>query len=269
MSQRNSKTAKAAARERLRLQREKEAKRAKVRRQLMVGGGVVLVLAIAGGVAYAVNEMNKPGYWDDAAKNTLVKPAHTSGKDGTVITIGDPSNKNVVTEYEDLRCPICAAYEQAAGGSVLQGAKDGKYRIDYHFAAFIDDKDNGSGSKKALSALGAALNVSVDAFEQYHTALYAEKNHPEETSDDFGSADKLLKVADQVPALKGNKKFEDAVKKGTYDKWALTVRDAYNKSSADVLKNGTPYVLVNGTQVKVPGMTAQQVEAAFAAQLKK
>lgn len=269
MSQRNSKTAKAAARERLRVQREKEAKRAKVRRQLMVGGGVVALLAIAGGVAFAVNEMNKPGYWSSAAKQKLVKPANTSGADGTTVIIGDPKNKNVVKEYEDLRCPICAAYEQAAGDAVLQGAKDGKYQIDYTFATFIDEKDNGQGSKRALSALGAALNVSVDAFEQYHKALYSEKNHPDETNDAYKSADKLISIAQQVPALKGNAKFSDAVKKGTFDKWALTMSDKYDHSPADVLKGGTPYVLVNGTQVKVPGLTAEQVTAAFDSQLKK
>jgi protein-disulfide isomerase len=269
MSQRNSKTAKAAARERLRAQREKEAKRAKVRRQFMVGGGVVALLAIAGGVAFAVNEMNKPGYWSSAADQKLVKPANTSGADGTTVIVGDPKNKNVVKEYEDLRCPICAAYEQAAGDAVLQGAKDGKYQIDYTFATFIDDKDNGQGSKRALSALGAALNVSVDAFEQYHRALYTAANHPDEQNDAYKSADKLISIAQQVPALKGNAKFSDAVKKGTFDKWALTMSDKYNHSSQDVLQGGTPYVLVNGTQVKVPGLTAEQVTAAFDAQLKK
>ncbi|MFI0721149.1 thioredoxin domain-containing protein [Streptomyces sp. NPDC021224] len=269
MSQRNSKTAKAAARERLRIQREKEAKRAKVRRQLLVAGGVVALVAIAGGVAYAVNEMNKPSYWSQAAKDKLVKPANTSGKDGTTVIVGDPKNKNVVKEYEDLRCPICAAYEQAAGDAVLQGAKDGKYQIDYTFATFIDNHDNGQGSKRALSALGAALNVSVDAFEEYHKALYSEKNHPDETKDDYKSADKLISIAQQVPALKGNAKFSDAVKKGTFDRWALAMSDKYNSSSSDVQHGGTPYVLVNGTPVKVPGLTSDQVVQAFDAQLKK
>lgn len=267
MSNRNSKASKEAARERLRAQREKEAKKAKVRRQLLVGGGVVALLAIAGGVAFAVNEMNKPGYWSDAAKNPLVKPANTTGANGTTITVGDPKNKNVVHEFEDPRCPFCAAYEQTAGDAVLQGAKDGKYQINYTFGTFIDDKDNGSGSKKALSAMGAALNVSVDAFEQYHKALYAKANHPDETSDAYKSADKLISVAQQVPALKGNAKFSDAVKKGTFDKWALTMTDAYNKDPA--ASKGTPYVLVNGTPVQVNDVPSDRVMAAFEAQLKK
>jgi protein-disulfide isomerase len=267
MSNRNSKASKEAARERLRIQREKEAKKAKVRRQLLVGGGVVALLAIAGGVAFAVNEMNKPSYWSEAAKDTLVKPANTSGTDGTTIVIGDAGNKNVVHEFEDPRCPYCAAYEQAAGDAVLQGAKDGKYQINYTFGTFIDDKDNGQGSKKALSAMGAALNVSVEAFEEYHKALYAKANHPDETSDSYKSADKLISIAQSVPALKGNAKFSDAVKKGTFDKWALVMTDAYNKDPASA--KGTPYVLVNGTAVEVNGVASDQVVSGIAAQLKK
>jgi protein-disulfide isomerase len=269
MSNRNSKASKEAARERLRAQREKEAKRAKVRRQLLVGGSVVALLAIAGGVAVAVNEMNKPAYWEHAAKQTLVKPANTSGTDGTTVIVGDAKNKNVVKEYEDLRCPICAGYEQAAGDAVLQGAKDGKYQIDYTFATFLDDAQGGAGSKKALSAVGAALNVSVEAFEQYHKLLYSKAVHPDEKKDEFNSADKLISLAQQVPALKGNAKFSDAVKKGTFDKWALTMSAKYNKSSQEVVQGGTPYVLVNDTPVKVPGLTSDQVVSAFAAQLKK
>jgi protein-disulfide isomerase len=264
MSTRNSKTSKAAARERLRIQREKEAKRAKVRRQLLVGGGVVALLAVAGGVAFAVNSANKPGYWDAAAKNTLVKPANTTGTDGTTVIIGDAKNKNVVAEYEDMRCPICAAYEQAAGAAVLKDAEDGKYQISYNFGTFLDDKEGGNGSKKALSALGAALNVSKDAFTAYHALLYSKDVHPDETVDTFNNADKLISLAQQVPALKNNTKFSDAVKKGTFDKWALTMSNKFNTSGVD----STPTVKVNGTSVTVSGLTSAQVQSAIAADLK-
>ena len=60
MSKRNSQSAKTAARERLRVERERQAKRDKVRRQLIVAGSVVAVLAVAGGVGYAVVQANKP-----------------------------------------------------------------------------------------------------------------------------------------------------------------------------------------------------------------
>ncbi|MDX6348218.1 MAG: hypothetical protein QOF84_3008, partial [Streptomyces sp.] len=45
MSKRNSLAAKTAARERLRAERERQAKRDKLRRQILVAGGVVATLA--------------------------------------------------------------------------------------------------------------------------------------------------------------------------------------------------------------------------------
>jgi len=263
MSTRNSQASKAAAREKLRLQREKEAKRAKVRRQLLVGGGVVALLAVAGGVTVAVNAANKPSYWSAAADDKLVKPANTSGTNGTTVIIGDSKNKNVVEEYEDLRCPVCAAYEQAAGAAVLKDAEDGKYQISYTFGTFLDGANGGSGSKKALSALGAALNVSTDAFNAYHTLLYSKDVHPDETKDTFNSASKLISLAQQVPELKNNTKFSNAVNNGTFDKWALTMSSKFDNSGV----TQTPTVKVNGKEVQVSGLSSADVQAAIAADL--
>ncbi|WP_037906096.1 thioredoxin domain-containing protein [Actinacidiphila yeochonensis] len=265
MSSRNSKTAKAAARERLRAQREKEQKRAKVRRQVFVGVGVVVVLAAAAGIAVAVNNANKPSYWSAAAKDKLVVPAHASGKNGTTIIVGDAKNKNVLHEYEDLRCPVCAAYEQESGAAVLKGAQDGKYQIDYTLGTFLDDANPGDGSKKALSAAGAALNVSTEAFEQFHTLIYSKKYHPDENVDKLDDVSYLLKVADQVPALKGNTKFSDAVKKGTFDKWALTMSNAFNSSGV----NQTPTVKLNGKDLSVVSVPSATVMSTIEAGLTK
>lgn len=266
MSSRNSKANKAAARERLRAEREREAKRAKTRRQLLVGGGVVALLAVAAGVAVAVNEMSKDGYWEAAAKKPLVKPANTEGADGTTVIIGDKDNKNTLSAYEDMRCPVCAAYEQESGAAVLAGAKAGKYKISFTFGTFLDDVNSGSGSKKALSALAAALNVSTDAFEQYHTLLYSKDVHPDERDDDFGSADRLIELAQKVPALKGNAKFSDAVTKGTFDKWALVMTAKFNNAKG---VEGTPTVFVNDKKITVNGVDSATVMASIESNLKK
>lgn len=265
MSSRNSKDAKAAARERLREQRAKDARRAKVRRQITVAVGVVVVLGAAAGVAVGVSEANKPDYWSAAAKDTLVKPAHTSGTNGTTIVVGDPSNKNTVAEFEDMRCPICAAYEQEAGSAVLKDAQDGKYKIDYTFGTFLDATNGGAGSKKALSALGAAVNVSTEAFEQYHTLLYSKSVHPDEKKDAFNDADHLIALAQKVPSLKNNAKFDDAVRKGTFDKWALTMSKAFDDSGV----TATPTVKVNGKDVSVSGLPSATVVSSIAADLTK
>ncbi|MGW5334812.1 thioredoxin domain-containing protein [Streptomyces bauhiniae] len=281
MSKRNTQAAKTAARERLREERERQAKRDKVKRQAIVGLSVVAVLAAAGGIGYAVVQNNKPSGWEAAEKAPLVKPAHTTGKDGTTVVIGKDTAKKTLKVYEDPRCPICAQFEQTVGPTLKKDVDAGKFKIQYIGGTFIDgDSDDhgkiqigsrGEGSKSAMSAMGAALNVSPEAFLEYKTALYSAKFHPEETTDKFKDDDYLIKVADSVPALKGNAKFQDAVRKGTYDAWALAMSETFNTNKDGV--NGTPSFVMDGKKLTVnsqgnPPMTVADFNKAVDAALK-
>ncbi|MFJ8359655.1 DsbA family protein [Streptomyces sp. NPDC093984] len=264
MSKRNSQAAKTAARERLRIERERQAKRDKVKRQLIVAGSVVAVLAVAGGVGYAVVQNNKPSHWEAAKNEKLVAPANTSGTNGTTVVIGKSSAKKTLVMYEDPRCPICAQFEQTVGSTVKKDVDEGKFKIQYVGASFIDTNTQGEGSKNALSAMGAALNVSPEAFLEYKSALYSAKWHPEETEDKFKDDSYLIKVANTVPALKDNAAFQKAVKDGTYDKWALDMSDVFNKSGVQ----GTPTLKMDGKTItgsdgKNAPMTVPEFNAAI------
>ncbi|MDH2389921.1 thioredoxin domain-containing protein [Streptomyces sp. HNM0663] len=251
MSARNSQANKAAARERLRQERERQAKRDKVRRQLIVAGSTVAVLALAGGIGYAVVQATKPGAWEAAKDKELVKPANSEGDKGTTIKIG--SGKSVVDVYEDLRCPACAAFEQSTGETIKKAAGDDKITLKVHLGDIIDGNLGGSGSKNAISALGAALNVSTDAFLEYHSQLYSAKHHPAETADEFAEDSYLLDVAKDVDALKDNASFKDAVEKGTYDKWALEMIDDFKNSEI----RGTPTIRIDGKDVDQRALPAE------------
>lgn len=248
MSKRNSAAAKTAARERLRQERERQAKRDKTKRQAIVAGSVVAVLAAAGGIGYAVVQANKPSYWAGLKDAKVVAPANTTGAKGTTVVIGKSTAKKTLKVYEDPRCPVCAAFEQTVGSTVQKDIDDGKFKIQFIGGTFIDNHDNGQGSKNALSAMGAALNVSPEAFLEYKTALYSTKWHPDETTDKFKDDAYLLKVADTVPALKGNAKFQDAVKKGTYDAWAMAMSHTFDTNKDGV--DATPSFVMDGKQIK-------------------
>jgi protein-disulfide isomerase len=275
MSNRNSQQNKQAARERLRAERERQAKKDRMRRQLFVGGAVVAVLAIAGGIGYAVTNMNSDDAnqkWRAAAeKKTFAKPANATGPQGTTVVIGDKKAKNTLHVYEDMRCPVCAQFEKYTGPTVLKDLKDGTYKAQFTMGTFLDDNKQqpGAGSKNALSALGAALNVSPQAFLDYKEALYAPKNHPKETDDAFANDQKLIDVAQQVKELKGNTAFEKAVKNGTYDRWALAMSKTFNDTK-DV--TGTPSFKMNGKKLEVggnPPMTPDQFTPLVKKELKK
>lgn len=251
MSKRNSQASKTAARERLRQERERQAKRAKVKRQVIVAGSIVAVLAAAGGIGYAVVQANKPSYWEGLKDAKVTAPAHTTGTKGTTVVIGKSTAKKTLKVYEDPRCPVCAQFEQVVGPTFKKDLNDGKFKFQYIGATFIDRKDNGQGSKNALSALGAALNVSDEAFLEYKTAMYSTKWHPDETQDKFKDDSYLIKIAQTVPALKDNTKFQDAVKKGTYDAWAMAMSKTFDDNKDGV--TGTPGFVVDGKQLFADG----------------
>ncbi|MFJ2604526.1 thioredoxin domain-containing protein [Streptomyces sp. NPDC091279] len=270
MSKRNSAAAKTAARERLRAEREREAKKNKIKRQVVVAGTVVAVLAAAGGIGYAVVQANKPSHWEAVKDEKVVVPANATGTNGTTVIIGKSSAKTLKA-YEDPRCPVCAAFEQTVGTTVEKDIADGKFKLQYIGATFIDSKDNGEGSKNALSALGAALNVSPDAFLKYKFALYSKKWHPDETSDTFKDDAYLIKVAQTIPALKDNAKFQTAVKKGTYDAWALAMSKTFDNNKDGV--SGTPSFVMDGKNLTVDSsgnapMTVEQFNTVIDAALK-
>ncbi|MFB8037126.1 thioredoxin domain-containing protein [Streptomyces sp. NPDC056004] len=270
MSKRNTQANKAAARERLRAERERQAKKDKTRRQIIVGVSIVGVLAVVGAAAWGVMQLNKPSHWEAAkdAKN-VTAPKNTSGKDGTTVVIGKSTAKKTLEIYEDSRCPVCASFEQAVGETVRKDVDAGKYKIKYIGATFIDNAANGEGSKNALSALGAALNVSPDAFLDYKAALYSAKYHPEETVDKFKDDSYLIKAADSVDALKGNAAFQKDVKDGTFDSWAMKMSAAFDDSGV----RGTPTLKMDGKaltdgQSENAPMTVEAFNTAITAALK-
>ncbi|MFG2756310.1 DsbA family protein [Streptomyces wuyuanensis] len=269
MSARNSRANKAAARERLRLERERQARKDRIRRQVVVAVSTVAVLAAAGGIGYAVMQANKPSAWEAAKDAKVVKPKNSEGENGTTIVVGKPAAKKTLEVYEDSRCPVCATFEQAVGETVKKDVDAGKYKLKYIGATFIDNSDNGEGSKNALSALGAALDVSPEAFMDYKAALYSANFHPEESDDKFAEDAYLLEVADSVDALKNNAAFKKNVENGTFDSWALKMSKTFDDSGV----SGTPTLKMDGKKVVAEGsdnapMTVEQFNAAVDKALK-
>ncbi|MFV2119678.1 thioredoxin domain-containing protein [Streptomyces sp. Act-28] len=270
MSARNSKANKTAARERLREERERQAKRERTRRQITVAVSVLAALALAAGIGYAVVQANKPSHWE-AAKNVedVKAPKNTTGENGTTVVVGKPTAKKTLQVFEDSRCPVCAIFEQQVGPVIEKDLEAGKYKLQYVGATFIDEVASGEGSRNALSALGAALDVSPDAFMEFKKAMYSTKFHPEESQDKLGEDSYVLEIAETIPELKDNKEFEKNVKEGTFDAWALKMSETFDKSGV----TGTPTLKMDGKPVTDAGgknapMTAAEFTTAVDKALK-
>jgi protein-disulfide isomerase len=162
------------------------------------------------------------------------------GNDGTTIMVGDPAAPLTVHLYEDPRCPVCREFETTGGAPQLRAATVRREtKTEYTLASFLDGRLGGSGSKKAVNALRAALDAGK--FAEYHDVLYA--GQPDESIDGFTDA-YLLKLAEKVPGLRGPA-FDKAVKTMKYRSFVENAEDAYDH--ADV--PGTPTAEIDDVRI--------------------
>jgi protein-disulfide isomerase len=275
MSSRNSWQNKQSARERLKADRERAARRSKLRRRLGIGTvAVAAAAAAAAGVVFAssASGTGEGDNWaripSDAASKPLKTPKNVAA-DGITVPYGDQHNANVLSVYEDPRCPICKMFEQADGDEVRKLADQGKYRVEYHSATFLDRSEDESGSRTALAALGAALDQGgVPKYLAYKKVLF--ENQPEEQTDRFADTNYLLDLAGKVPGLK-TPTFEREVREGTFVPWAVKTGKAFNDAKARDGKpvGGTPSVLLNGARLNVLTQTGPVAPRDFAAEVER
>lgn len=175
---------------------------------------------------------------------------------GGVITVGDPKAAHTVKLYEDARCPICKKFEESGAQALVEPVAEGKVKVEYTLASFLDKNLGGSGSVNAANALRAS--VDAGKFPQFHAAVFA--NQPESETEDAFTPAFLLKIADNVDGLRGAE-FDKAVKKVTYKEW---VGEAMQSFTDDGMQ-GTPTVVIDG---KKAGSNSLFDQDAFAKELK-
>lgn len=175
---------------------------------------------------------------------------------GGVITVGDPKAGHTVKLYEDARCPICKKFEETGAQALVKPVAEGKVKVEYTLASFLDNNLGGSGSVNAANALRAS--VEAGRFPQFHAAVFA--NQPETETEDAFTPAFLLKIAGKVDGLRGAG-FDKAVQKGTYKKWVGEAMQAFTDDGMQ----GTPTVVIDGKKAESRSLFDQD---AFAKELK-
>ncbi|WP_353946627.1 thioredoxin domain-containing protein [Streptomyces sp. HUAS MG91] len=178
--------------------------------------------------------------------------------DGATIVVGRADAPHTVQVYEDPRCPYCKEFEQGGARALAAPVREGRVKVEYTIASFLDARLGGSGSVNAANA----LRSSVDAgkFSAFHAAVFA--NQPEDERQDVYSAAYLLRIADKVDGLRGPA-FDSAVENGRYASWVAEAM----KSFRDDGVQGTPTVRIDGE--KAGGSEADLYrEASFAGVLR-
>ncbi|MFF8827876.1 DsbA family protein [Streptomyces sp. NPDC015131] len=138
-------------------------------------------------------------WWKDEPKPLAGKLPERLDDRTMGVVVGDPAARTTVTVFEDPRCAMPREFETSGSGAhLVELARQRKISIEYRFATFIDEKQGGSGSKKAVAALGAALEAGK--FTELHRLSYSNQPASEEV-DGFTDA-RLRSIAGKVPGLR-------------------------------------------------------------------
>ncbi|MBX9427326.1 DsbA family protein [Streptomyces lateritius] len=143
--------------------------------------------------------------------------------------------------YEDPRCPVVEEYETTGVEGIEKPLLLRQTRARYTFATFKDERLGGDGSKRAVNALRAALEQQK--FVEYHRVLF-DNQATVEASGGF-TTDRLLKLAAQVPGLRGEA-FDSAVRTMKYRAFVTASDRAFDRAGENISDWGTPSLLVDG-----------------------
>ncbi|MFF4652357.1 DsbA family protein [Streptomyces sp. NPDC001380] len=175
-----------------------------------------------------------------SSTRAVTAPFERVEADGATITVGAPFAPLTVRLYEDPRCPYCGQFERTGGGPQLAAMlKDGRVRVQYVMASFLDGRLGGEGSHRAVNALRAAAERG--RFAEYHALLYA--HQPEESEDGFTDA-YLLELAGQVDGLR-SPSFDAEVKGMRHRGFVAAAQAAYEEAGAP----GTPTMEIAGARL--------------------
>ena len=205
------------------------------RRNLIVGGVAVAVIAVIVGIGIAV-QSNR----DETG--TVLVPTGTVDKFG--ISRGDETAPVTMDLYEDFQCPVCKAYEGYLGDTYTKNIDAGTLRIIYHPMAFLNDY-----SSRSLETAACVLSQDGSAaYLKLHDLLFA--NQPSEQGP-WPSDAELADLAVQAGA--SGSAVTKCQAADTYKGWVRAATDAASK--AHVV--GTPTMFIDGKEVDIVGKNQQ------------
>lgn len=151
--------------------------------------------------------------------------------------------------WEDFQCPACAQVEAASGEQLQALADEGKVKLLYRPATFLDQSaavradnianGNPNSSARATAAWGCAIDQ--DKTGEYHNAVFDAQpadegvGYSEQTLIDLGTQ---VGVADQAA-------FATCVQEGTYLAWSANSNQAFTDAGV----GGTPTGYLNGVEL--------------------
>ncbi|MBI2977152.1 MAG: thioredoxin domain-containing protein [Chloroflexi bacterium] len=229
------------------LLREKHHRETRQRRIILIGGIVLVAVAVVGWLIY---QNTRP-----VGSYVTVTSTPPPNSDGSAL--GSPDAKVTVMAFEDFQCPVCRIFSETIWPRIVADyVETGKIRYDFRHVIVIDR--GGSESRHAAEASECAAEQGW--FWPYETMLFA--NQTGENVGDF--TDNRLNAFATALGL-DTTKFESCFNGGKY----RTVVDADIAAATQLNIQGTPSVYVPGHAVleglKGYEVYQQAIDAALAA----
>ena len=219
-------------------------------------GGLAIVVIMVLVLVFTIWRATSGG--SDSAKGEQKLPTSVeSGQPLQPYKDAEPAaDAPVVDVYEDFRCPICKAYEGAAGQTITKLAEQGKIKLRVHLMTVIDA--NTGGHSSAVAGSSAVCALEQDKWTEYHRALF-ELQPSEENAEGFPESDYTKAAKEAGLSGKGLEKWQQCTDNQTYVDYVKSVDEAATKSGI----NGTPATKVNGTQLDWTKLTDGQSLESF------
>ena len=228
-------------------------------RTIRIVGAAVVVLVVAGllAVGFFAGKDDDGGNSANPAPTADPNAAVPSGVStenwgvpyGTGWTAENEAKLPTLELWQDFQCPGCAAVEAASGAQIQALANDGKVKLLYRPATFLDSslasENTANGNPNSSARATAAWGCAIDAGKtgEYLTGVYA----MQPTDEGVGYSDQqLLDLGSQV-GISGDDltTFTTCVNAGTYLSWTANSQQAFGESGA----TGTPTGYLNGVEL--------------------
>lgn len=242
----NQKPDPSSKRQQLRAAQEKAAKQERTRKIVLISVVALIVVAVVGGVSWAVMSLNQ-------AKKITASDTYS-------LVLGKADAPVTVDIYQDFICPFCGEFERANGADIKSLVDSGQMQLRIHPMNFLDSTSQGTRySSRAANALITVQKAEPDKALAFNSALF--ENQPAENSTGL-TDEEIAQLATSVGV--------SAKVVATFTDYANVdfATQSTKAANADGITS-TPTILINGTKFSGNILTAgpfkQAVEAAAGA----
>jgi protein-disulfide isomerase/predicted nucleic acid-binding Zn ribbon protein len=247
------------AREKARLNLEKQRKRDR-RTRWAVQGGIALVLvaviAVVGLVIWNGVRPAGPGPANMASDGIHIGEGFKATPTGALASDADPVPTSTeesgvvnIRVYVDYLCPYCKEFEETNAEQLEGYIETGAATVEIHPLAVLTSRAQGY-SLRAANAAACVANYSPDRFWEFNRLMF--DNQPAEQSSGLDDA-AIIDIAEKAGVTKASS-IADCVSDQRYKAWVDAATDRVltgniPDSNIDQVQ-GTPIVVVNGKQYR-------------------